>query len=110
MQKVTYILITVLLLTCVAMSNILKRKGKPAAYVNKITVAGSTLNLKGHAAIIAGSKDIYFVDGMGEWEKEWINQQVKVTGDLEVIGENSFAKENKNKQINIIKSAVVLLQ
>ena len=99
MQKIIFILVTVLLLACTAISGFFKRKNKPALYENKITITGNTRNIEGHAAVVADSTRIFYVDGMDHWEDNWLNQKVKITGDLEAFS-------NKTK---LIKGAVVLL-
>lgn len=104
MQKIIFIVVSIFLLTSAAMSNLFKRKKRPAVYENSITVKGSTRNIEGHAAVDANSAGIFFMAGMNEWEPGWINQPVKVTGDLEL------RKQPKGDTVlKFIRAAVVLL-
>ena len=111
MKTIAFISVTVVLRACTAMSTLFKRKNKTAAAVEtRITVTGSTKNISGHAAVVANSTVIYYMDGMDIWGDSWLDQKVKVTGDLEVVGKESFAKNEIDREIKIIKSPVVLLQ
>jgi len=110
MQKIVFILVTVMLLSCVLASCVYKRKNKTVSPDSKITVSGNTRNIPGHAVIVVDNSGVFYVDGMPAWEEEWVNQTVKVTGDLEIVGAESFAKNEIEKQIKIIRSAVVLLR
>jgi hypothetical protein len=100
MQKVVFIFITVLLLACTAISSYFKRKNKVAAFEIRITITGSTRNIRGHAAVVSENACVYYVDGLNEWEQDWLNQAVKITGDLE-IGDDGIAGK-------IIKAAIVM--
>jgi len=110
MQKTIFILVAVLLLTGAAISSFFKRKKRAIDPASRITVTGNTQNIAGYAAVVADNKVIFYVDGMNVWEDNWVNQKVKVTGDLELVGDESFGKNETHRQIRIIKSAVVLLQ
>jgi hypothetical protein len=110
LQRIAFILVSALLLSCFALNVFFKRKSKSVAWANRIDITGNTQNIKGHAAVVAENTGIFFVDGVDAWEESWVNRKVKVTGDLEVIGKESFGKEEPERQIKIIKSAVVLLK
>ncbi len=105
MQKLIFISITILLIGCLIMTGLFKRKGRLSHEYNPITVTGHTQNIAGHAAVIDASSDIYYVDGMDAWEKDWLNHTVRITGDL------AHEQINKDQQESerIIKAAVVML-
>lgn len=92
------------------MSSFFKRKNKHTAVESRITVTGNTQNIAGHAAVVTDSTGFFYVDGMQTWEDSWLGQKVKITGDLEIVGKESFAKDETHREIKIIKSAVVLMQ
>src|SRR5258705_9516083 len=102
MQKMIFIGVITLLLTCAVLGIFFKRKNKTIAYENKITVTGSTQNISGYAAVVADGTGIFYVDGINAWEDSWVNQKVKVTGDLELVGDESFGKNETHRQIRII--------
>lgn len=113
MQKLIFILVTGLLLTCTAMSFYFKQKRKPVVYESRITVTGNAKNISGHAAVVVPSTDIYYVDGLEQWEQDWLNREIKVTGDLinrdnriAIQQETNVRGDNPEK---VIKAAVVLL-
>jgi hypothetical protein len=98
MQRLFYIVVSGLLLGCVLVSCFYKRKNKPVVYEKKIAITGSAKNIGGQAAVIGDSAGKYFIRGMNEWETGWVNQRIKVIGDLEV---------NSTGEISYIKDAVV---
>jgi hypothetical protein len=104
----------ILLLAVTAMSYYFKRKNKPIdlVYENRITVTGNARNISGHAAVVAPSRAVYFVEGLEQWEQNWLNQEVKVTGDLLYENRIGGGKERNNSRddsTQVIKAAVVLL-
>lgn len=115
MKRTRLLLIPVLLLACTAMSYYFKKKNKPAdlIYESRITVTGNARNISGHAAVVAPSTAVYYVEGLEEWEQNWLNQEVRVTGDL-ISRQNRLAQQQerniqRDSSTQVIKAAVVLL-
>jgi hypothetical protein len=108
MKTIIIILIAVLALNFTRMSFYTKKKNRSLIYENRITLTGNTRNIEGQAAIVSDSVGVYYVDGMGEWEKDWLHQTVRITGDLERKDEmeRGIAQHDPGK---VIKSAVVML-
>ncbi len=109
MKTFIIILIAVLALNFSHMSFYTKKKNRSLIYENRITLTGNTRNIEGQAAIVSDSIGVYYVDGMGEWEKDWLHQTVRITGDLERkddLKKEGIAAHHPEK---VIKSAVVML-
>ncbi|NOT49924.1 MAG: hypothetical protein HOP10_01445 [Chitinophagaceae bacterium] len=114
MKKNVFLSITVLLLACTAMRYYLKKKNKPSGmYECRITVTGNAKNISGRAAVVAPSTAVYYVDGLAEWQPDWIGQEVKVTGDLLSCDKNNYNSGNDLKMDDrtgkVISAAVVML-
>lgn len=114
MKKNVFLSITVLLLVCTAMRYYFKRKSKPPGmYECRITVTGNAKNIGGRAAIVAPSTAVYYVDGLAEWQPDWIGQDVKVTGDLLHCDMNNYNSANEftmdSRTDKVISAAVVML-
>jgi hypothetical protein len=52
-------------------------------YRTTITITGNAQNIKGRAALIAGPAGVFYLDGLEEWDHQWLNHTIKVTGDLD---------------------------
>ena len=66
----------------------------------KIDIIGNARNINGRPAIMAENVGVYFVEGLNEKKKEWLNSQIRIIGDLK--------KVNKIKW-EVIKNPVVQL-
>ncbi len=65
-----------------------------------INITGNAKNIDGHAALVADKVGVYFVEGLDEWNKDWLEKKVKIIGDLAFL---------KNKNIKVIKKPVLQL-
>ena len=66
----------------------------------KIDIICNAININGIPAIMAENVGVYFVEGLNEWKKEWLNSQIRIIKDLK--------KVNKIKW-EVIKNPVVQL-
>jgi hypothetical protein len=88
------------------MSSFFKGKNKPVVYESRITVTGCARNINGRAAVVSDNMGIYFIAGMQEWQQGWLNQTVRMTGDLDIIDKN---RDDNNTGKIIKKAAIILL-
>jgi hypothetical protein len=103
MPKLVFIFITMLLLSCVAIGCLIKRKKHTTpVYERRVAIEGNAENISGHAAVVGDTTGKYYIRGMEQWENEWINQRIKVIGDLEVSenGETRYIKDAVVQMIN----------
>lgn len=108
MKKISFVAVPALILIYSVM-NFSKKKNRSLVYENRISVTGNTRNISGQAAVVSDSIGVYYVDGLGEWEKDWLNQTVKITGDLERRKPRLTETQHAPAIEKIIKSAVVML-
>ncbi len=117
MKKIRFVAVPVLILIYSIM-NFSKKKNRSIVYKNWVSLTGNTRNISGQAAVVSDSIGVYYVDGLGEWEKDWLHQTVMITGDLErrvrrtpdSFGEDRNSKSQEAPAMEkIIKSAVVML-
>lgn len=115
MKRTIFLSVIILLMAVTTMSYYFKKKNRPAdlVYESRITVTGNARNISGHAAVVAPSTAVYYVEGLEEWEQNWLNQEVRVTGDL-ISRQNRLAEQQeriaeRDSSTQVIKAAVVLL-
>ena len=59
--------------------------------VNRITIVGTAVVMKNDAAVRTDDNDLYYLDGIFDWDDEFLGKRVKVTGKL-VIKEYEIEK------------------
>jgi hypothetical protein len=111
MKKRIFILFAGLLLAFTTMSYYFKKRDKPGIvdYECQITVTGTARNLNGQAAIITPNTAVFYVQGLQEWDPAWLDQEVRVTGDLLRIDRQANPFGGAGDKARIISAAVVLL-
>ncbi|MBL0268934.1 MAG: hypothetical protein KAX45_07345 [Chitinophagaceae bacterium] len=65
-----------------------------------INITGSARNMEGGAMLVAENVGIYRVDGIRQWEQDWVGQRIKIIGDLEF---------RKRKNYHLIRNPMVQL-
>ncbi len=65
-----------------------------------INITGNAKNIEGHAAVVADKVGTYFVEGLNQWDNDWLERKIRIIGDL------AF---NQNSKKSIIKKPVVQL-
>ncbi len=48
----------------------------------KITVVGTAVDIKHHAAVLTDDSLLYYLDGIDHWDVKYMGKRVKVTGKL----------------------------
>lgn len=48
----------------------------------KITVVGTAVDIKHHAAVLTDDSLLYYLDGIDHWDAKYMGKRVKVTGKL----------------------------
>jgi hypothetical protein len=64
----------------------------------KITVVGTAIVIKSHAAVRTDDSLLYYLDGISNWDEKYIGKRVKVTGKV-VIREDPFGLRSTNPNI-----------
>ena len=54
-------------------------------YGQKTIITGKAINAKYGAAVITSGGDLYYIDGLKEWNPDQFERSVKVTGKVKVI-------------------------
>ncbi|MBK6827495.1 MAG: hypothetical protein IPG86_11745 [Chitinophagaceae bacterium] len=65
-----------------------------------INITGNARNMEGGAMLVAENVGIYRVDGIRQWEEDWVGQRIKIIGDL---------KFQKRKNYHLIRNPMVQL-
>ena len=72
---------------------------KDVAFRNRITITGNAKNIGGRPVVVSESTGIYYVEGLTEWEQDWLHQVVRMTGNLEY----------RDDKMNITTAVLMLL-
>lgn len=65
-----------------------------------INITGNARNMEGGAMLEAENLGIYRVEGIRQWEEDWVDQRIKIIGDLEF---------RKRKNYYLIRNPMVQL-
>lgn len=67
----------------------------------KVTVIGTAIVIKHHAAVLTDDSLLYYLDGIDDWDEKYKGKRVKVTGKL-VTKEYTAVERNPDPNITAV--------
>lgn len=94
MKAIQWILLTVLLAHCIS---------KNTTMNDRITITGTALNGKDGALIKTQQGEVYYIEGLPNWDSVFNNQTVEATGVLleTTLSENNLQNEQREYKAGI---------
>lgn len=67
----------------------------------KITVLGTAVVIKNDAAVRTDNNDVYFLDGIFDWDEKYNGKRIKVTGKL-IIKNYTLKRRDLSDSITVL--------